>query len=420
MPATSRVDVDLTAVAANVRIVRQALSARTARLAGGRVDLENPVGICAVLKADGYSLGAARIAKRLGLSGVELLAVYTPEQARGLIEANITSPILLLMPVYEMDRSDALYRAASRGQLHFTIHDEPTFRALAAISDKMGLHLAVQLEIDTGMSRGGASPDEATAVLKKIIAHPRMRLTGVFNHFASADTSDDFTAQQAAEFSRWLEHSRAMIPRDCMVHEANTYGTFRASAYHRTMVRVGLALLGFAQEDFRDPEAFELVEEAAQLHPAVRWISQLVQIKKIEPGTPVGYQSTWRAQRPSRIGLIPVGYADGYPRACGNTAKVGVTLASGLKAFVPVVGRVSMDQITVDLTDIPESEVALGATVEIIGSDRTAPNHLPTVAQHGGTIAHELLCRISPRLPRHYIAVEQPQAREPVAAAVAV
>lgn len=420
MAATSRIDVDLTAVAANVRIVRQALSSRTARLSGGRVEHPRQPQICAVLKADGYSLGAARIAKRLGLSGVELLAVYTPEQARGLIEANITSPILLLMPLYEMDRSDALYRAASRGQLHFTIHDDATFKALAAISDKMGLHLSVQLEIDTGMSRGGAAPAEASTVLRKIAAHPRMRLTGVFNHFASADTSDEFTAAQAAEFSRWLDDNKSLIGEDCWVHEANTYGTFRASAYHRTMVRVGLALLGFAQEDFRDPEAFELVEEAAQLHPAVRWISQLVQIKQIQTGTPVGYQSTWRAQRPSRIGLIPVGYADGYPRACGNTAMVGITLASGLRAFVPVIGRVSMDQITVDLTDIPESEIALGASVEVIGSDRTAPNHLPVVAQRGGTIAHELLCRISPRLPRHYIAVEHPQAREPLSAAVAV
>lgn len=421
MASTSRIEVDLTAIASNVALVRGVLAARHARISGAGVEPPTRPQICAVLKADGYSLGAARVAKRLGLAGVELLAVYTPEQARGLVDANITTPILMLMPVYEMDRSDALYRAASRGQLHFTVHDEATFRALANITDTLGLHLSVQLELDTGMSRGGASPAEAGAVLRRIVAHPRMRLTGVFNHFASADTNDAFTRAQAGAFSDWLEEHARLLPETCVVHEANTYGTFRSSAYHRTMVRVGLALLGFAQEDFRDPEAFELIDDAARLHPAVRWMSSLVQIKHLEPGTPVGYQSTWVAKRPTRLGLVPVGYADGYPLACGNQAQVGVTLASGIKAFVPVVGRVSMDQITVDVTDIPEDQIAVGSAVEVIGNDPTAPNHLPTVAKRGGTIAHELLCRISPRLPRQYIAVEQPARRAAApAAAVAV
>ena len=417
MAQTSRVEVDLTAVAANVRLVRSILATRQARVQGGGVvERASQAGICAVLKADGYSLGAARIAKRLGIAGVEMLAVYTPEQARALVEAAISTPILLLMPIYEMDRNDPLYRSASRGQLHFTIHDRATFNALSAVTDKMGLTLSVQLEVDTGMTRGGALPDEASAVLALIDAHPRMHLTGVFNHFASADTDDDMTRAQADMFSRWLDDNRPRVPPGCVVHEANTYGLFRSSHYHRTMVRVGLALLGYAQEDFRDPETFELCEDAARLVPSVRWVSQLVQIKSVPAGTAVGYQSTWRATRASRIGLVPVGYADGYPLACGNVAMVGVLLPSGIKAFVPVVGRVSMDQITVDLTDLPEDQVAIGSAVEVIGSDRTAPNHLPTVARRGGTIAHELLCRISPRLPRHYIAVEQAPARETLAA----
>lgn len=420
MPPTSRVEVDLAAIAANVRLVRSLLGQRHGALGpGGMVVPPVDPGICAVLKADGYSLGSARIAKRLGICGVELIAVFTPEQARALIEAAVTTPLLLLMPIYEMDRSDALYRAASMGKLHFTVHDERTLDALAAITDNMGLHLSVHLEIDTGMTRGGCSPDEAAHVLRRVAAHPHLRLAGVFNHFASADTDERFTREQAEVFTRWMDENKRLIPADCLVHEANTYGMFRSSAYHRTMVRVGLALLGYASEEFRDPEAFELAEEATRLTPSVKWISQIVQVKQIEAGTAVGYQSTWRAARPSRIGLIPVGYADGYPLACSNNGFVGVVCQNGLRAFVPIVGRVSMDQITVDLTDVPEEMAGLGTTVEVIGNDKSAPNHLPVVARRGGTISHELLCRISPRLPRQYIAVEQPARRE-AAAAVAV
>ncbi len=185
------------------------------------------------------------------------------------------------------------------------------------------------------------------------------------------------------------------------------------------MVRVGLALFGYGPTEFADPEEFEFAEEAARLTPAVRWLSRIVQIKRIETGAPVGYGSTWRAPRPTRLGLVPVGYADGYPVALSNRAKVGVVTASASRAFAPVVGRVSMDQLMIDLTDLPEQEARIGSTVEVIGADPAAPNHLPTLAAQASMIAHELLLRLSARLPRQYLAVESP-ARAALTGAIAV
>lgn len=403
MTSPSRIEVDLTAVSSNVRTIRRVL-------AGGRGPGEGArgAGLCAVLKADAYGLGAPRIAKRLAIAGVDMMAVYTPDQARALIDAAVMSPILILMPVYDLDRSDTLYRSATRGQTHFTIHGMDSLRAIGEAADLQGWTLTVHLEVDTGMSRGGVPLAEAGEVLKEIRRRPRLRLAGIANHLASADSDESFTREQSERFGRWLESMGGLIPADCVIHEANTFGVFRAASYHRSMARVGLALLGYASEEFARPEEFAFAGEAERLRPVARWLSSVVQTRIIEPGTPVGYEGTWRAKRRTRVAVVPVGYADGYPLSLSNQGKMGVLLRNSVKAFVPVIGRVSMDQTMIDLSDLPEGEAGLGSEVEVVGNDRTAPNHLPTLAHQAGTISHELLCRLSPRLPRQYIAVEQP------------
>lgn len=422
MPSPSWIEVNLPAIASNVREVRRVLSGRIAGSTASPRQAGPPsAAICAVLKADAYGMGAPRVAKRMQIAGVEMFAVYTPEQARALVESAITSPILVLMPLHDLDRADVLYRAAARGQLHLTIHDEATLTAAATITERLGLRLSVQLELDTGMSRGGVTPAEAGVLLSRIAAHPRLSLAGVFNHLSSAQGDAEVTRAQADAFTRWLDEHRRLIPAETLVHEANTFGLFRSAGHHRTMARVGLALLGYAREEFGDGAEFEFEAEAGRLSPAFRWVSRLVHVKRLAPGTPVGYGATWRASRPTRLGLVPVGYADGYPLALSNNGHVGLSLAEGIKAYAPVVGRVNMDQLTIDLTDVPESHAGVGAEVEIVGSDRSAPNHLPTLARRAGTISHELLCRLSPRLSRQYISVEAGGSPAvPVTGAVAV
>ncbi len=406
MGALSRIEIDLTAVSHNVRVLRSCL---------------NGAGICAVIKADGYGLGARRIAKRLEIEGVEMLAVSSSELARELASAAIRTTILTLLPLPELARSDAVYRIASQGLLHQTVHDLPTYEDVARAADALGIVLPIHIEVDTGMSRGGCDPAQAIEILELAGKHRRLRVAGVSTHFGSADCDAELTAQQDARFESFLERAGTLIPSDAVIHEANTFAVFRSRGYHRRMVRVGLALLGFAGEEFADAHSFELAETARALKPVVRWESTIIQTKAVPSGTLVGYGGTWRTARDSTIGIVPIGYADGYPLALSNTARVGVHIegpaGEKLIAFVPVVGRVSMDQITIDLTDL-SSGVGRGTRVELVSRDPTAPNHLATLAAQAGTITHELLCRLSPRIPRCYVAMEE--ARESVAKSLLV
>lgn len=431
MSATSVIEVDLTALERNLAIIRGVLSSG--------LDEGSPSatpGICAVLKADGYGLGAVRLAKRLtapkSTRPVEMIAVYTPDEARELIDAAITTPILVLMPVAGFDRHDPLYHALSKGQIHLTVHDRDNLDAITKTAEHLGAILPVHLKIDTGMSRGGALPRQAGSLLAKIADHPRLRLAGVFTHFASADSSADLTREQAQSFLNVLRLSEARLPGDCIIHEANSYATLRSAALHADMVRIGLALLGYGAESIAEDDRYEFAAAAHQLTPVLRWTSTVVQTKHIAPGTPVGYGSVWTAPKrgssrgggDTRLAIVPVGYADGYPVALSSdrggdasldpqrTARVGFEISTGIRAYAPVVGRVSMDQIIIDVTDLPERATTVGALVEIVGCNPGSPNHLPALAKLAGTITHELLCRMSPRIERRYLHLPKPVEQE--------
>lgn len=427
MSGTSVIEVDLTALERNLAIIRGVLSSGL-----DEGSPSSPPAVCAVLKADGYGLGAVRLAKRLTAPKttrpVEMIAVYSPDEARELIEAAITTPILVLMPVAGFDRHDPLYHALSKGQIHLTIHDRDNLDAITKTAEHLGAVLPVHLKIDTGMSRGGAPPRQAGSLLAKIADHPRLRLAGVFTHFASADSSADLTREQALSFLNVLRLSEARLPGDCIIHEANSYATLRSAALHADMIRVGLALVGYGADDMAPDDRFDFREAARQLTPIIRWTSTVVQTKHIAPGTPVGYGSVWSApKRPAgdtRLAIVPVGYADGYPVALSSDrggdasldpqrgARVGFEISTGIRAYAPVIGRVSMDQIIIDVTELPERATGVGAPVEIVGSNPSAPNHLPTLAKLAGTITHELLCRMSPRIERRYLHLPKPVEQE--------
>lgn len=387
-------------------------------------------GICPIVKADAYGLGAARVAKRLAFAGADLVAVYTPEQASELFRAAIGCRVLVLMPVREIARVDELYRGLVSDRLQLTVHDMAHVADLIAITERYGVTIQVHLEIDTGMSRGGCSVEDAPAILKKINDCRRLTLAGVFTHFASAESNVKFTNEQMAAFDGLIQKHHELIPPDCRVHVASSFAALRHKRYHKSMVRIGLAWAGYGLEWMKGGE---IIAEAQRLRPIVSWKSRLVQVKRIAQGAPVGYGSGWTAKRPTVVGLIPVGYADGYPTGLGSRddrpkgASVAVyadsTSAKPL-GFVPVIGAVNMDQITVDLTDIVKiaeergGAIGVDAPIELISPDAHAPNHLPTLAAMAGTIPHEMLCRLNPRLKRVYIApvgsLERPM--EPVGA----
>jgi alanine racemase len=407
MSDTSRIRVNLSAVEHNVRVLRGVVGAQCV--------------LCPIIKADGYGLGAPPIARHLKAAGAEFLAVYTPAQAAELARAAVGGPILVLLPVRELDRTDEAYRLLIRGDLHLTVHDGEHLDALLRIAEHFATVIPLHVEIDTGMSRGGCSPDEAPRIAQRVAANRWLRLAGLSTHFAKAGADARFTDRQFARFETALDACASSMPADCLVHAANTLATLRHHRYHKTMVRVGQAWAGFGANALTGGE---FRRDAARLRPVVTWRSQIIQVKTIEAGTAVGYGSTWTAGRRSRIGLVPVGYADGYPMGVASTdaaarpACVGVDVGSApgkaaAGGFVPVVGQVNMDQITIDLTDLAppggrrRPAVGPGTAVELIGADPGAPTHLPAVAKAAGTVPHNILCGLNPRIRRIYHATER-------------
>jgi len=415
MRDTSTLEISLPALDANMATIR--------RLVGPDCAL------CPIVKANAYGLGAPQIARRLAQAGADMLAVYSPEQAASALRAAPGVPVLVLMPVRDIRRTDEVARMLIAGQIHLTVHDEMHLAELIALGERFGSVLPLHLEIDTGLGRGGARPDEAIRLLEQIRASRWARLAGVMSHFASA-VDDENASEQMAEFDAVLraagidgdEPTVGALPErhadGLIVHIASSAAMLRHQRFHRRMVRFGLAWAGYGLDELAPDDR---LPDADALLPALTWSSQLVQLKRVPAGATVGYGSTWRATRPSLLGLIPVGYADGYPRSTAGGAQVAIVSASAdagaapRRRFVPVVGAVNMDQISVDLTDLLAEplrsghslgeielprDLRIGTRVELLSADRSAPNHLPRVAAAAGTIPHELLARLHPGIRR--------------------
>lgn len=381
MQPTSQLQIDLTAIDQNVNEWRRVLTPGT--------------GICAVVKADAYGLGARALAMRLAAQNVDMLAVYSVKQATELAESGLNIPMLVLMPVDDINRTDTLYRATVDGRLHLTVHSERQLDAVEKIGTQFGATLPVHIELDSGMSRLGMSFEEAERVMPTFAERKYLRLAGVFTHPASADTDIFYTNRQVELLDNLIERNSAWIDADCAVHFAGTNAALRSEGYHKTMVRLGLGLFGYASCAQRTPP---MLRDLPELRPAVRWISSIVHTLDVEARAGVGYHSAYKTTRASRLGIVPVGYADGYPTALGNKAvvRVGEELA-----IAPVRGEVNMDQITIDLTDIESAEV--GTPVEVVSHDAAAPNTLRALSELGQCSMYEMLCRLSPRVPRRYI-----------------
>ncbi|MGD9691002.1 MAG: alanine racemase [Phycisphaerales bacterium] len=433
--ATSRLEVNLSAIDRNYGIIRGLLespaTAATADQPAPPAARPARPAVCGVIKQNAYGLGSARMARKLSALGCELLAVYCLDEARELAEVPITTPILCLMPVRGIDRGDPVYRLTSRGRLHLTLHDAAQTQELIAAAVRLGVQIPVHVQLDTGMSRGGCLEDEARKVVELVLGSPRLQLAGLMTHFSSPAGDDTYTREQAKAFKTWIESVKGPIAAaratSAWVHAANTAGVLRSRALHASMVRVGQGFYGYGFESFTDPLAVEFGAAGKALQPAVRWLSRIVHIHEIPKGAPVGYGRTYKAPRPTRVGLVPVGYADGYPTSLSSnpqsnqaTARVQLTghmydrpRTQGGPASAPetrerpswagVIGRVSMDQITIDLTGLPESLARVGAEVELIGSDPQGPNGLPMLARAANSITHELLCRVCPKIERVYV-----------------
>lgn len=409
----SWLEVDLRKLDMNLLAIRESISHADAHDAQGNPlppDQQARTMLCAVVKKDAYGLGSVQIAHRLVKQGVDMLAVYSPDEAEHLIANAVTAPILVLMPMRELNRTDGLYRHAVAEKLHLSIHDTRQLAELNTIGQQLGIKLPCHLFIDTGMSRSGLSAEQALEVLRSTELHKYVRIAGIFTHFASSEENPAFTLKQLDLFNDALQEAGDALPADAIRHAANTKSLLRSGKTHLDMVRFGVGLYGYGGVPDEDPGAGPWLSELPELQPILRWCSRINHIQAYKKRTPVSYGSTHKLKRDSLLGIVPVGHGDGYPVALANKAEVRVHPKDRSKPVTncKVLGSVSMDQIVVDLTDLVDEVHAdntflLDAWAEIYSPDPNAPNALPSLAKLAKTNVYEMLCRLSPGIPRRYI-----------------
>jgi len=408
----SWLEIDLRKVDQNLLAIREAVDHAAAHDVHGRPLAPSEQArtmLCAVIKKDAYGLGSVQVAHRLVRNGIDMLAVYSPDEAEHLIANAVTAPILVLMPMRELNRTDGLYRHAVAEKLHLSIHDTRQLAELNTIGQQLGIKLPCHLYIDTGMSRSGLSPQQALDVLRSTASHRYVRIAGVFTHFASSETDPEFTFQQLELFNDCITEAGGALPTDAIRHAANTKSLLRSGATHLDMVRFGVGLYGYGGVP-EQPGAGPWLQRLPELSPVLRWCSRVIHVQHYPKRTPVSYGSTHKLKRDSVLGMVPVGHGDGYPVALGNKAEVRVHPKDRSKPVTncKVLGSVSMDQIIVDLTDLcdnvaGDNSFLLDAWAEIYSPDRSAPNALPNLAELAKTNVYEMLCRLSVGIPRRYI-----------------
>jgi alanine racemase len=358
--------------------------ARLARVAA-------PAKLCAVVKADGYGHGAAQAARAAQAGGAAWLAVATADEAAGVRAAGVEGPLLAMGALTEAELGVAL-----RARADVVAWREGFVAAVAAhpASDGAGVHV----KLDTGMGRlGTRDAREATRVAAAVATAPRLRLAGAMTHFATADDDPAFAREQLARFKPWADGLRA-AHGELLAHAANSAATLGLRESRLDMVRCGIAVYGM------DPFGEDPARHG--LEPALELRSYVAEVKRLAEGESVGYGRRFVASAPTWIGTLPIGYGDGVRRALTNDCDV---LVGGRR--VPLVGTVSMDNITVDLGPEPAER---GAEAVLIGAQGTERVLAEEWARRLGTINYEITCAISARVPREYLrgaADDEPGAR---------
>ncbi len=376
--ARARASIDLDAIAHNCSRLLQVLD-------GSR--------LCAVVKADGYGHGAVACAGAALRAGATWLAVATVEEAAELRDAGIEAPVLIMGAL--ADRAEIERAIELRADI--VVWRE---RSVALASQAAGLvsGLArIHVKLDTGMGRlGTRDRDEASRVLAAAAAARGVRLVGAMTHFATADVPDDegFFEHQLAAFSDWSQAVRAEHP-DVLVHAANSAAVLRDPGSHFDMARCGIAVYGLDPFN-RDPFAHDL-------SPALTLRSHVAEVKLCRAGEGTGYGRRFVADRDTHLGVLPIGYGDGFRRALSGRADV---LIAG--ARLPLVGTVSMDNVAVDLGPDPAALGLCGAEATLIGAGGPERITAEELAGRMDTINYEITCGLSARVPRTYGPVSSP------------
>jgi alanine racemase len=340
--------------------------------------------IMAVVKANAYGHGAVTVASALIPAGVTWLGVGDSSEALELRQAGITAPILILGAIIDDEAADVV-----RENITPSIHSSERARFLNDEAARQNRILDVHLNIDTGMGRLGASPRTVIDLLHEIWNLPNLHVTGLCTHFSSASSPTlHFAREQLRTLNRVIDEAAHLGYHFQIIHAANSAAMLRMEESHFNMVRVGIALYGI------DPDGF--FRDVISLTPVLSLKTQIVYLKTLSPGTPVGYDRTYTTHRETRVATLPVGYNDGYSYLLSNKAKA---IVNGKK--VPVIGNVTMDYTMIDVTYA--GEVHVGDEVTLIGRSGNAQVTAEDLANLTGTIPYEVTCLLGKRVRRVYL-----------------
>ncbi len=371
-PRRARVEIDLAALERNFRRLEQRVA---------------PARVLPVVKADAYGHGAVEVARRLGPLTRSGVAVALVEEGIELRRAGIEAPVLVLSPTP---------RGAEGALLEFdltpTISGLDQLERIETVGAAAGRRIAAHLKFDTGMTRLGLDPEAAAELVTRVQRSPGLGLAGLMSHLAEAEDAASLANATQLERFRALLAAAGPAATDCSIHLANSAGGLQLPATRFDLVRSGLALYGIG------PAGCDV-----ELEPVMAVRAELVLVRDVAAGTRAGYGGRWTAERATRVGLVPVGYADGYPWRAGATAE---GLLAGRR--VRHAGAISMDLM---LFDLGSEGGEVGETVTLLGRDGDASISALEIAERAGTLVYELLCHFGLRLPRRTVESAAPAER---------
>ncbi len=367
-------EVDLSSIAHNIQAIKSVLSADTK--------------IMAVVKADAYGHGIVPVSKAALRAGATWLAIALPEEAIPLVEEKISCPILV------MGRSNNSQKmlAVTLG-LRQCVSDASEIQELAQIAQEQKTHAFVHVKVDTGMGRIGVrSTIEFMHMIEAFRSNDSVIFDGIFTHFACSDDMDKcFTHEQNDLFKKYVDIARknGFSP---LAHASSSAASIDLPEMQYGAIRLGISMYGYYP-------SCHVCRELVGLKPAMQVYTEICHLKDIKKGDPVGYGSTWKAQKKTTVATLPIGYGDGYNRLLSNRGQA-IVIAGGKPYMVPVIGRVCMDQIMVDVTGIP---ARLGDRVIAMGSVDGKNVDADEIARICETISYEILLSYTARVPRVYV-----------------
>lgn len=364
------IEVNLDAIANNVQQFRQHLASGTQ--------------IMAVVKADAYGHGAIYVANAALQAGASCLGVSFVDEGIELREAGIVSPILILGYT---PPEDLLY--ALEHDLTLTIFSEESLQEINKIACQRKKSAKIHVKVDTGMGRIGLPPNKAVSFIKQASQMSHIHIEGIFTHFSTADEADQgYWRKQEGHFRQVVEELKEKNIHVPLIHCSNSAAAIEKPHSVYNMIRLGISLYGFYPSD-------EVNKNTVSLEPVLRLTSKVVQVKKPPKGTGISYGKTFMTSGHEWIATVPIGYADGIDRRLSNT---GYALVNGTR--VPIVGRVCMDYLMLDVTKA--YPVRVGDEVVFYGEQGTESIHVDEVAKQLQTINYEVVCMLGHRIPRIY------------------